>query len=66
MKKTLIFFAIVVSFSLLGGSLALAKYPDKPVTYIISFNPGGESDITARLQEKPLEKELGRAGEHHP
>ena len=59
MKKTLIFFAIVVSFSLLGGSVALAKYPDKPITYIISFNPGGESDITARLQEKPLEKELG-------
>lgn len=59
MKKTLVIFAIVVSFSLLGGSLAMAKYPDKPVTYTIPFNPGGESDITARLQEKPLEKELG-------
>jgi tripartite-type tricarboxylate transporter receptor subunit TctC len=30
-----------------GSALA---YPDKPVQYIIAFAPGGESDITARLQ----------------
>jgi len=36
-----------------------AKFPEKPITYIISFNPGGESDITARLQESHLQKILG-------
>ncbi|MDF1593725.1 MAG: tripartite tricarboxylate transporter substrate binding protein [Desulfobacterales bacterium] len=55
MKKVLIIisiFALVLSFSVVAVQ---AEYPDKPINYIISFNPGGESDITARLQEKPLE-----------
>jgi tripartite-type tricarboxylate transporter receptor subunit TctC len=38
---------------------ATAAYPDKPINYIISFNPGGESDVTARLQQSHLEKILG-------
>jgi tripartite-type tricarboxylate transporter receptor subunit TctC len=33
----------------LAAGAALA-YPDKPVQYIIAFAPGGESDITARMQ----------------
>ncbi|HHP7233379.1 MAG TPA: tripartite tricarboxylate transporter substrate binding protein [Desulfobacterales bacterium] len=40
---------------------AKAEYPEKPITYIIAFNPGGESDVTARLQESHLEKFLGVA-----
>jgi len=35
------------------------KFPEKPINYIIPFNPGGESDITARAQQKPLEEALG-------
>ena len=38
---------------------ALAQYPEQPITYIISFNPGGESDVTARFQEPHLEEKLG-------
>lgn len=59
MKKVLIVmsvFALVLSFNVLAAE---AEYPDKPITYTIPFNPGGESDITARLQEKPLEEVLG-------
>lgn len=42
-----------------GFGSALAGYPDKPITYIIPFNPGGISDVTARLQQIELEKILG-------
>jgi tripartite-type tricarboxylate transporter receptor subunit TctC len=45
----------------LAPLMAQAEYPDKPISYIIAFNPGGESDVTARLQESHLEKFLGVA-----
>lgn len=40
----------------LAASPAAAEYPEKPISYIIPFGPGGESDITARLQQ-PFFKE---------
>ena len=43
-----------------AGEVSAAGYPDKPLTYIISFNPGGESDITARIQEQSLKKYFGQ------
>ena len=46
-------------FAALLFSAAYAQYPDKPVNYIIPFNPGGESDVTARLQQEGLEEALG-------
>jgi len=54
--------AIVLAVStilIFSAGMVRAEYPDRPITYIISFNPGGESDITARLQEPVLEKILG-------
>lgn len=51
----------------LGAALALglastasAAFPEKEVTYIIPFNAGGESDVTARLQEAPFKKVTGQ------
>lgn len=40
----------------LAPGAALAAYPEKPVNYIIAFNPGGESDIAARFQQTYWEK----------
>jgi tripartite-type tricarboxylate transporter receptor subunit TctC len=43
----------------LVGPSGAQNFPNKPINYIIPFNPGGESDITARLQQSFLEKALG-------
>jgi tripartite-type tricarboxylate transporter receptor subunit TctC len=51
----------VMAIALLIPGIAFAEFPEKPITYTIPFNPGGESDITARLQEPELEKDLGVA-----
>jgi hypothetical protein len=34
-----------------AGLTAGAEYPTKEITYIIAFNPGGESDIEFRLMQ---------------
>ena len=35
-------------------------WPTKPVTVIVTFSPGGSSDIVARLISAPLQAELGQ------
>ena len=52
-------FVAVMAIAVSIPSIAFAEFPEKPITYIIPFNPGGESDVTARLQEPNLEKFLG-------
>lgn len=42
-----------------GFSHGADKFPSGPITYIIPFNPGGQSDVEARLQQPYLEKILG-------
>ncbi|MFA5026400.1 MAG: tripartite tricarboxylate transporter substrate-binding protein, partial [Candidatus Methylomirabilota bacterium] len=52
--------ALAVALALVGVAAAgTAGFPSKRITYNICFNPGGESDITARFQEGPLKKILG-------
>lgn len=55
-----------VTLALLAGctSVAMAQsaadYPSKQVDYIIPFNAGGESDISARFQQATWEKMFGQ------
>ena len=58
--KRIVFLFIAMAF-ICAPLSAMAEYPEKPVSYVIPFNPGGESDITARLQETHLEKFLGQS-----
>lgn len=54
------FIAILAALAMVGVATAgTAGFPTKRITYNICFNPGGESDITARFQEQPLKKILG-------
>jgi tripartite-type tricarboxylate transporter receptor subunit TctC len=50
---------LIAGYSSAGGQSQEEKYPSKPVTYIIPFNPGGQSDITAQYQKPGLEEALG-------
>jgi tripartite-type tricarboxylate transporter receptor subunit TctC len=58
MKTRKLLTVLVVLFVTIGLPLtALAeKFPSEVLNYILCFNPGGESDITARIQEAPLKK----------
>jgi tripartite-type tricarboxylate transporter receptor subunit TctC len=62
MKKVAIgFIVLFATLAMVWAGVAnAAEYPNKRLTYNICFNPGGESDITARIQEQPLKKYFGQ------
>ncbi|GAB4353065.1 MAG: tripartite tricarboxylate transporter substrate binding protein [Kiloniellaceae bacterium] len=49
-----------LSLAAAAGPATAADYPERDVTYIIPFNAGGESDVTARLQEEPFKAVTGK------
>lgn len=57
------------TFGLAIGATALAApslvratgFPNRTITYVIPFNPGGESDVTARFQQPFMEKLTGQS-----
>lgn len=64
--------AFVISAAMLAAGLsgcaeksstgnAAESYPEKSIKYIIPFDPGGESDVTARLQQDALEDAFGQS-----
>jgi len=51
---------LIAATALFAGA-ATAAYPEKTINYIIAFGPGGESDVSARLQEPFFRKYTGHA-----
>jgi len=43
-----------------AGTAAFAAYPEKPITLIVPFAPGGSSDIIGRSLGQPLSEKLGQ------
>lgn len=43
-----------------GGAGAAENFPQKRIDYVLPFDAGGESDITARLQQEKLAEILGQ------
>lgn len=40
---------------------AVAAYPDKPIRVVMPYTPGAASDLTIRLMQPALEKQLGQS-----
>ncbi|MHB8770328.1 MAG: Bug family tripartite tricarboxylate transporter substrate binding protein [Syntrophales bacterium] len=49
---------VAVVFLVLTGGVAKAEYPEKPITLIVPWPPGGASDVTPRSLLKIMSEEL--------
>src|SRR6516164_11329928 len=53
--------ASIISGCVLAGGGAWAQtYPDRPITMVVAFPPGGADDAIARILHDPMEKALGQ------
>src|SRR5690606_33655218 len=43
------------------SAFAVAAYPEKPIQIVMPYTPGGATDLTIRLMQPALEKELGQS-----
>src|SRR5829696_5632509 len=50
---------VLASLCALAAATAHAAYPDRPITLIVPFPPGGGTDLSARLITPYIEKYLG-------
>jgi tripartite-type tricarboxylate transporter receptor subunit TctC len=58
MKKRLIGGVCGVVFAL--AAAAQGGFPAKPITVVVGFEPGGGTDTTARIVQRPLSEQLGQ------
>ena len=50
---------LAVSATFASSAIATDDYPNKPITYVVSFAAGGNADIVARMNAEALSKQLG-------
>src|SRR6185436_17840301 len=49
----------LIALLLLAPAMALAAYPERPINMIVSYSPGGGTDLVARAIAPYIEKYLG-------
>jgi tripartite-type tricarboxylate transporter receptor subunit TctC len=54
------FAAFIAACLVTIGAAAAQTYPNRPITLIVPFPPGGATDAIARIMQSPLEKALGQ------
>ena len=52
--------ALLATCALATGAASPQTYPNRPVTMIVAFPPGGADDATARILQDPMQKALGQ------
>ena len=58
--KTTPRFSLALATLLLSAWASAQQYPERPVTVVVPFTPGGSSDITARTVAAKLQESLGQ------
>lgn len=58
MKRRSLFSALLLGIGLTGAAASAAAYPDRPITLIVPFAPGGGADATGRAIALYLERRL--------
>ena len=59
--KTTALKSLAAGITMLAATTAWAQYPDRPITMIVPFPPGGVTDTVARPIADALGKELGQS-----
>jgi len=54
-------YALVSAFLFATGASAAAAYPDRPVTVVVPYAPGGATDSTARILAQALQARAGQS-----
>lgn len=52
--------ALLLGIALAPGPLHAQAWPERPITLVVPYAPGGYTDLTARLTARYLEKALGK------
>jgi tripartite-type tricarboxylate transporter receptor subunit TctC len=60
MKKSFLRWVVAVLSATVALNAAAQAWPSKPVRVIVTFAPGGSSDVVARLISGPLQQKLGQ------
>jgi len=58
-KFSIFILCIALAIILISGSTLADDYPNRPITLIVPFSPGGGSDVMARTTMPFVEEELG-------
>jgi tripartite-type tricarboxylate transporter receptor subunit TctC len=51
---------LLAGLALAGASLAQGTFPTRPVTLMVPYTAGGQSDVIARVVNNPLARNLGQ------
>lgn len=57
---TCVLAGLLLTCTVSGAEAAEARYPDRPLRFIVGFVPGGPSDILARLVGQKLNESMGQ------
>ena len=54
-------YKLLLAFSCFAVSLAFAAYPEKQLTIVVPYPPGGSTDVLGRILAQSMSKDLGQA-----